>query len=161
MVSVSLSSLKEGARQKITPKYSDDWNLDSKDWKDSEEDSYSPGRFWFSNASQNSRCGGLKLWLACRKLELNDRNDSDLQQDQPPSWWSRRTLSMLLSWLVFTHRVWIFWIFNDNGVDAALDDLERQHLLFFMEDEIASYCALTTEPPSNPVNYDLILKGNP
>jgi hypothetical protein len=30
-----------------------------------------------------------------------------------------------------------------------------------MEDEIASYCALTTEPPSNPVNYDLILKGNP
>jgi hypothetical protein len=45
MVSVSLSSLKEGDRQEITPKYSDDWNLDSKDWKDSEEDSYSPRRF--------------------------------------------------------------------------------------------------------------------
>jgi hypothetical protein len=41
----SLGWLKEGDRQEITPKYSDGRNLDSKDWKDSKEDSYAPRRY--------------------------------------------------------------------------------------------------------------------
>jgi hypothetical protein len=35
---------------------------------------------------------------------------------------------------------------NDNGDDAAVDDLDRSQFLFFMKDEIATYCVLTTEP---------------
>ena len=48
-----------------------------------------------------------------------------------------------------------FEFLDDNGDDAALDDdFEWQQFLFFMEDEIAYFCALTTEPPAITSKYD-------
>jgi hypothetical protein len=48
-----------------------------------------------------------------------------------------------------------FELDDDNGnVTVGDEDFEWQQLFFFMEDEIASFCVLTTEPPAITSKYD-------